>query len=57
MDTLVWSVVATVKGRAAVASEVSIVSLELLVILCSFEIVLTPSWENCYCYSLVVYYC
>ncbi len=57
MDTLVWSVVATVKGRAAVASEVSIVSLELLVILCSFEIVLTPSWENCYCYSLVLYYC
>ncbi len=29
----------------------------ILVILCSFEIVLTPSWENCYCYSAVVYYC
>jgi hypothetical protein len=37
MDTLVWSLVASVKGQTAISSEVSIVSL-MLGIPCSFEV-------------------
>jgi hypothetical protein len=49
MDTLVWSLVASVKGQTAISSEVSIVSF-MLDIPCSFEVLFQldckANWEQ-----------